>query len=65
MISLGTLNALRVLLSRDQIGVTVAFDGTLATDKFKPYILATLTKILNDTRKALEGADSEGPNFSM
>ncbi len=43
----------------------VTFDGTLATDKFKSYMLATLTKILTDTRKALEGADSEEPDFPM
>lgn len=43
----------------------VTFDGTLATDKFKSYMLATLTKIFTDTRKALEGADSEEPDFPM
>lgn len=43
----------------------VTFDGTLATDKFKSYMLTTLTKILTDTRKALEGADSEEPDFPM
>lgn len=41
------------------------FDGTLATDKFKDYMLATLKKILTDTRKALEGVDSEEPDFPM
>lgn len=41
------------------------FDGTLATDKFKDYMLATLTKILTDTRKELEGSGSEEPDFPM
>ncbi|WP_417212651.1 nucleotidyl transferase AbiEii/AbiGii toxin family protein [Acinetobacter venetianus] len=41
------------------------FDGTLATDKFKDYMLATLTKILTDTRNGLEGAGSEEPDFPM
>ncbi|KUI97280.1 nucleotidyl transferase AbiEii/AbiGii toxin family protein [Vibrio sp. MEBiC08052] len=41
------------------------FDRTLATDKFKDYMLATLTKILTDTRKELEGSGSEEPDFPM
>ncbi|WP_394172379.1 nucleotidyl transferase AbiEii/AbiGii toxin family protein [Thalassotalea litorea] len=41
------------------------FDATLATDKFKDYLLASLTTILTDTRKGLEGVNSDGPGFPM
>lgn len=41
------------------------YEATLATDKFKAYMLATLTKIFTDTKKALDGAESEEPDFPM
>ena len=41
------------------------YEATLATDKFKAYMLATLTKIFTDTKKSLDGAEAEEPDFPM
>lgn len=41
------------------------YDATLATDKFKAYMLSTLTGILTEVKKGLVGSVSSEPDFPM
>lgn len=41
------------------------FDATLATDKFKVYMLSTLTNILSETKRKLINPTEESTNFPM
>ncbi|MEZ9597054.1 nucleotidyl transferase AbiEii/AbiGii toxin family protein [Shewanella sp. 10N.261.52.F9] len=41
------------------------FDSTLATDKFKAYMLLTLTNILLEVKKGLVNANDNEPDFPM
>lgn len=41
------------------------YDATLATEKFKAYMLSTLKSILTEAKRGLVSTDSKEPEFPM